>query len=93
MSDSSFVHGFLETSAKHNHNVQRAFSSLAQAVTEVFNPKLLNSYLTPDERREKELRKMGQLNIFTPSIQQQTNGKFKLGKETLKQKLKCACNW
>lgn len=43
MAESSYVHGFMETSALDNTNVPHAFHQLAQAMTEINNPKLVRS--------------------------------------------------
>ena len=52
----------------------------------------MNSYLTPDERKEKEMRKMGQINIFSQAIPRNSS-RIRLGLvEPVKDKLKCACN-
>lgn len=47
------MHGFRETSAKTGTNILEAVTALTQAVAEINNPKLLDSYLDPLEREEK----------------------------------------
>lgn len=49
----SLVRGFVETSAKECKNVEQAFAQLAYALVDTFNPKLMDGYLTPDEKKEK----------------------------------------
>ena len=52
MADEHFVHGFMETSAKVGTNVQNLFFSLAEAITEIHNPKLVR-VLKPFNRLKK----------------------------------------
>ena len=42
MAESCYVHGFMETSSLDNTNVQQSFHQLAQAMTEINNPKLVS---------------------------------------------------
>ena len=49
MAESCYVHGFMETSALDNTNVQQSFHQLAQAMTEINNPKLVSGRCSPTE--------------------------------------------
>ncbi|KAI0219546.1 Ras-related protein Rab-8B [Lamellibrachia satsuma] len=87
MAESSYVHGFMETSALDNTNVPHAFHQLAQAMTEINNPKLLNAYLCPMERRERDTRRMAAILNSQPSSRYSVN----LNRPAKKRKHKCAC--
>ena len=39
--DANYVHGFMETSAKINTNIEALFCDLAHAMVEIYNPKLV----------------------------------------------------
>ncbi len=57
MSQENLVYGFLETSAKDGTNVDSAFWQLAKACCEIYNPKLMDAYLKPDEKKDKYEKK------------------------------------
>ncbi|KAK2181846.1 hypothetical protein NP493_377g01014 [Ridgeia piscesae] len=87
MAESSYVHGFMETSARDNTNVQQAFHQLAEAMTEINHPKLLNAYLCPMERRERDTRRMAAVLSTRPS----NRYSISLNRPAKKRKHKCAC--
>lgn len=89
VADKNFLPAFYETSAAQNANVRECFSRLAQEVTEVFNPELMNMYKRSSIATDNKLSTI-------PRPMKTIAG----GKQTLKIKLKksnkthrkCNCN-
>lgn len=65
LSEQSLCSGFKETSAKDNVNITDVFQLFAQSMLEVYNPKLMDSYMSPTEKLEKYESKKAQMTTTT----------------------------